>query len=83
MLQGYKVFYRKLYENGNYAMITVDSLTLQAIISENLIYTDIYEVRVAGFTNAGIGVMSESVAVQPGKAFILMLQFSSWNKKLC
>ncbi|KAL9953601.1 hypothetical protein ACROYT_G041044 [Oculina patagonica] len=66
MLQGYKVFYRSLLDDGNYSTITVGPATLQAIISENLIYTDIYEVRVAGFTSVGVGVMSESVPVQPG-----------------
>ena len=73
MLQGYKVFYRNLVEDGNYSSITVGPLTLQTIISESLIYTDIYEVSVAGFTNAGVGVISELVEVQPGKGFVSVL----------
>ncbi|XP_078349239.1 mucin-like protein [Oculina patagonica] len=66
ILQGYKVFYRKLLDDGNYSTVPVGPSTLQAMISGNLIYTDIYEVRVAGFTSAGVGVMSESKTVQPG-----------------
>lgn len=68
-LLGYKIFYRTLLDDGNYSMVTVGPSTLQVIISENFIYTDIYEVRVAGFTAVGVGVKSESALVQPGKGF--------------
>ena len=67
VLKGFKVFYRSLLDDGNYSTITVGASILQVIISENFIYTDIYEVRVAGFTGAGVGVKSESLTVQPGK----------------
>lgn len=70
VLRGYKVFYRSLLEDGNYSTINVGPSTLQATISEDLIYNHIYEVSVAGYTNAGDGVKSESVAVQPGKAIL-------------
>jgi len=69
-LQGYKIFYRSLLDDGNYSMVTVGPSTLQVIISDNFIYTDIYEVRVAGFTAVGVGVKSESVPVQPGKGVL-------------
>ena len=75
VLQGYKVFYRSLLDDGNYKMVSVGPSTLQVVIRDNFIYTDIYEVSVAGVTAVGVGVKSESVLVQPGKG-ILTLQFS-------
>ncbi len=68
ILQGYRVFYRSLLDDGNNYTVTVGPSTLKATINEDLNYTDIYEVRVAGFTNAGVGAMSDPVTVQPGKA---------------
>ena len=68
VLRGYKVFYRSLLDDGDYSMVTVGPSVLQVIISaDNFNYTDIYEVRVAGFTGVGLGMKSESVLVQPGK----------------
>ena len=67
VLQGYKVFYRSLLDDGNYSVVSVGPTTLQVIISRNFIYTDIYEVRVAGVTRAGVGVKSDSVTFYPGK----------------
>ena len=72
MLQGFKVFYRSFLDDGNYSAITVGPSILQVTINENLIYTDIYEVAVAGFTRVGVGVMSESQTVRPGKACCFM-----------
>ncbi|KAJ7374263.1 Protein sidekick-1 [Desmophyllum pertusum] len=66
MLLGYMVFYKSLYDDGNYSTNTVGPSTLQVIISEHLIYTDIYEIKVAGITGAGVGVMSKSMVVRPG-----------------
>ena len=67
VLRGYKVFYRSLLDDGEYSVVTVGPSLLHVIISDNFNYTDIYEVRVAGFTDVGLGVKSESVPVQPGK----------------
>ena len=67
MLQGYKVFYRSLLDDGNYSVVSVGPTTSQVIISHNFIYTDIYEVRVAGATRIGVGVKSDSEAFYPGK----------------
>lgn len=66
MLLGYMVFYKSLYDDGNYSTITVGPSTLQVIISEHLSYTDMYEIKVAGITGAGVGVMSKSMVVRPG-----------------
>lgn len=67
VLRGYKVFYRSLLDEGMYSVVTVGPSTLQVFISDNFIYSDIYEVSVAGFTDVGLGVKSEPVTVQPGK----------------
>ena len=67
VLRGYKVFYRSLLDDGEYSVETVGPSFLHVIISDNFNYTDIYEVRVAGFTDVGLGVKSESVPVQPGE----------------
>lgn len=67
MLQGYKVYYGSILGNGSYSTITVGPTTLKTIISDNLKYTDIYEIKVAGFTRVGVGVMSQSYAIRPGK----------------
>ncbi|XP_068732482.1 uncharacterized protein [Montipora capricornis] len=66
VLKGYKVFYRSVYDDGNYSTITIGPLSLQAIISDSLSYLDIYEIRVAGFTRAGVGEMSEAEFIRPG-----------------
>ena len=70
VLRGYKVFYRSPLGDGNYSMVTVGPSISHVIISENFLYTDIYEVSVAGFTAVGVGVKSESVPVQPGKGVL-------------
>ena len=67
VLRGYKVFYRSLLHGGEYSVVTVGPSLLHVIIRDNFNYTDIYEVRVAGFTDVGLGVKSASVPVQPGK----------------
>ena len=67
MLQGYKVFYRSILGNGSYSTITVGPTDFKTIISDNLKYTDIYEIKIAGFTRVGVGVMSQSYAIRPGK----------------
>ena len=67
VLRGYKVFYRSLLSDGMYSVVTAGPSTMQVIISDNFNYTDVYEVSVAGFTDVGLGVKSESVPVQPGK----------------
>ena len=67
MLLGYKVYHRSILGNGSYSMITVGPTALKTIISDNLKYTDIYEIKVAGFTRVGVGVMSQSYAIRPGK----------------
>jgi len=51
-------------------MVSVGPSTLQVVIRDNFIYTDIYEVRVAGVTAVGVGVKSESELVQPGKGIL-------------
>ena len=66
ILQGYKVFYRSVYEDGNYSTIIVGPLSLQAVVSGSLSYRYFYEIRVAGFTRAGVGEKSEIVLIQPG-----------------
>ena len=66
ILQGYKVFYRNVYEDGNYSTITVGPLSLQAVISGSLSYRYLYEIRVAGFTRAGVGKESEIELIPPG-----------------
>ena len=67
ILRGYKVYYRSILGNGSYSTRTVGPLTLKIIISDNLQYTDIYEVKVAGFTRVGVGMMSPSYPIRPGK----------------
>ena len=79
VLRGYKVFYRSLLDDGEYSVVTVGPSILQVIIRDNFNLTDIYEISVAGFTNVGFGVKSESVPVQPGKG-VSKWQFS--KKKL-
>ena len=70
ILQGYKVFYRSLVDNGNFSDIEVGSTALQATIKEKLNYVTLYEVRVAGITLAGVGVKSDPISVRPGKLII-------------
>ena len=67
ILQGYMVFYR-IFDVGNYSKITVGPSVLQATINDSLSYTDVYEVRVAGITRAGVGVKSNPLPFRPGKS---------------
>ena len=67
ILQGYMVFYR-IFDVGNYSKITVGPSVLQATINDSLSYTDVYEVRVAGITRAGVGVKSNPLSFRPGKS---------------
>ena len=67
MLLGYKVYHRSILDDGSYSTITVGPTALKTIISDNLRYTDIYEIKVAGFTRVGVGVMGQSYAIRPGK----------------
>ena len=66
VLQGYIVFYRSVHDDRNYSTITTGPFALQAIISDSLSYLEIYEIRVAGFTRAGVGEMSEAEFIRPG-----------------
>lgn len=71
VLFGYKVFYRLSDDRGDeengaqYSEVTVGPTDLQASI-EGLINSETYEIRVAGFTKAGVGVVSEAVYARPG-----------------
>lgn len=74
LLLGYKVFYRPFYgdEGGNdggdvdYLVLTVDPDVFQATI-ENASSNAVYEIKIAGYTAAGVGVFSEPVHVRPSK----------------
>ena len=71
MLFGYKAFYRLLDNRGGenndaqYFEVTVGPTDLEARI-EGLTNSETYEIRVAGFTKAGVGVFSEAVYARPG-----------------
>ena len=71
MLAGYKVFYRLSDDRGDedndalYSEITVRP-TFQVAHIEGVTNSENYEIRVAGFTKAGVGVFSEAVYARPG-----------------
>ena len=73
MLAGYKVFYRLSDDRGDedndaqYSEITVGPTLLVAHI-EGVTNSENYEIRVAGFTKAGVGVFSEAVYARPGES---------------
>ena len=79
VLSGYKVFYRLSDDRGDedndaqYSEVTVRPTDLQAYI-EGVINSENYEIRVAGFTAAGVGVFSDAVYARPGDS-----QFSLSN----
>lgn len=62
------MFYRLSDDRGDdaqYSEVTVGPTDLQAYI-EGVINRENYEIRVAGFTKAGVGVFSEAVYARPG-----------------
>ena len=71
VLLGYKVFYTLSDDRGDenngaqYSEVIVGPTDLQASI-EGLTNGETYEIRVAGRTNAGVGVVSEAVYARPG-----------------
>lgn len=71
MLTGYKAFYALSDDRGDenngaqYSEITVGPTDLQASI-EGLTNGETYEIRVAGYTKSGVGVVSEAVYARPG-----------------
>ena len=54
--------------DAQYSEITVGPTDLQASI-EGLTNGETYEIRVAGYTKAGVGVVSEAVYARPGDSY--------------
>lgn len=54
--------------DAQYSEITVGPTDLQASI-EGLTNGETYEIRVAGYTKAGVGVVSEPVYARPGDSY--------------